>query len=76
MEENETKIMCSDSDYEMIIKIILSLSRDINTTNINIIGVHENINGQDNSFVIKSFLLILLFLKTKNMKRIRARRIL
>ena len=42
MEENETKIMCSDSDYEMIIKIILSLSRDINTTNINIIGVHEN----------------------------------
>ena len=82
MEENETKIMCSDSDYEMIIKIILSLSRDINTTNINIIGVHENnysSTQQANSIlsiifilipiIIKIFLMIYEAIKNMNVKK-------
>ena len=48
-ENNETKIMCSENDYNNFMKVVLSLNYDMNTTNINIINMH------DNSFKSKNF---------------------
>ena len=60
-ENNETKIMCSDDDYNNFMKIVISLFYDMNKTNINIINMHDN-SFKSKNFVngILSFIIVLI----------------